>query len=631
MSADIVFVALALWLAFVLRLSGWTWPSDIQIWLFVPAPIIALPVFMKFGLYREVVRYVGYRAMLAIIKATGIFVLMWTLLTITFLPLLFGSEATFPAYLDSASTFPRSIPIIFWMILILIVGGSRQIVRWTLFEFTTTKTPPKKNVLIYGAGKTGLELASSLYHDAKVNVLGFIDDDLSLKNHYIQSLKVFGDRTEIARIRENNSPLEVLFATPQMNNEERKKLLKYLEDKKVSVRTVPPLAEIASGEVAIGNLRGIDIKDLLAREVVAPNPRLLTTCISNKNVLVTGAGGSIGSELCRQIVHLEPACIVLFDHSELNLFSINSELLNLCERTNNRINIFPILGSVINKDRIYETIKNFKIDTIYHAAAYKHVALIEDNIDEGVSNNIFGTYNIAQAALDFNIENFILISTDKAVRPTSIMGATKRIAELIIQGLSNKATNECISGKSRTRFIIVRFGNVMGSSGSVIPLFQKQIENGSPVTITHPEATRYFMTISEASQLVIQAGSMSGDCSVFILNMGQPISILSLAKQMIYFSGHTLKTEENKADDSAIEIKYTGLRRGEKIKEELFISDNIKDTEHPMIMKAQEIFCEWQEVAEMLKALDLNNNLDSSKMRQLLFQYSLQSNFKGLT
>ena len=617
---DILLVTFSLWLAFALRLSEWFWPSESQLWLFVLGPILALPVFIRFGLYRAVIRYIGHKAMLAIIQAITMLVLIWLVIAITLLPLYIGVEKLW---------FPRSVPILFWMTLLLTVGGSRQGVRWLLSSRSISKINlrPQKNVLIYGAGRAGLELATSLSHNKDIRLLGFIDDDRTLRGHFIQNLEVLGGRTEIEKIRTTTSPLEILLATPATNPGERKELLKYLETKRVTVRTIPSLGDLTSRVMTRDDLRDVDITDLLAREVVAPNQKLLAACISNKKILVTGAGGSIGSELCRQILKLNPVLIVLFEHSELNLYKVNAELVDLCKSANSSVKIIPVLGSIINKQRVEDIIKNFKIDTIYHAAAYKHVNLIESNIEEGVENNIFGTYTVAQAALDLQVENFILISTDKAVNPTSVMGATKRIAELIIQGLSQKYKSEHINGKKTTHLVIVRFGNVLGSSGSVIPLFQKQINSGGPITITHPETTRYFMTIPEASQLVLQAGSIDfgENCSIFALNMGEPVSILSLAKQLVYLSGHMLKTNENSMDESSIEIQYTGLQKGEKIHEELFIGDNITSTEHPMILRAQEIFCEWSEVEEILEQLKPQHRLSTEKIRQQLLQCAIRS------
>jgi UDP-N-acetylglucosamine 4,6-dehydratase len=617
MMVDLFLVSVALWLAFALRLSELSWPVHEQMWLYILAPVIALPIFINFGLYREVVRFIGHKGMLSIFQATGILVLLWLLVTTAILPIYFEVEVS----------FPRSIPILFWMALLLTIGGSRQIARSLLLELATIETPKShtnKNVLIYGAGRVGLELASSLSHNKGVHILGFIDDDHTLHGHFINNLEILGDRTEIERIRATSSHLEVLLAAPSMKGEQRKNLLKFLENKKVVVRTVPSLNDFASGKATVNNLRNIDITDLLARKEVKPNQKLLTTCVTNKNVLVTGAGGSIGSELCRQIFELNPSCLVLFEHSELNLYRINLELKSLYELENCKVKIIPILGSINNKNHVEKTIENFKINTVYHAAAYKHVTLIENNIFAGVQNNIFGTFNVAQASLNQNVENFILISTDKAVRPTSAMGATKRISELIIQGLSQKHQKGTGELTESVRFVIVRFGNVLGSSGSVIPLFQQQIAAGGPITITHPEATRYFMTISEASQLVIQAGSMGDDCSVFVLDMGAPISILSLAKQMIYLSGYQLKSDENIEDDSSIEIKFTGLQKGEKIHEELFIGENITETKHPMIMKAQEDFCGWSDTENMLSELKSVDEFNADKIRQLLMKCAMK-------
>lgn len=623
MTTDILLVILSLWLAFALRLSTLFWPHQNQIGMFILAPVLSLLIFIQFGLYREVVRYIGQRGFLMIAQATGVLVLSWFFVTLTFLPI----------YLDIGlrefigNWFPRSIPLLFQMNLLLTIGGSRLVARWIL---SGSNVPPtgqaKRKVLIYGANRVGSELALSLYQNKDIQVLGFIDDDLSLKGHFIQDLKVLGDRTEIEKIRENVSPLEVLLAIPKMQPQFRKGLLKYLENKNVIVRTIPSLNEITNREVIINDLLDIDINDLLAREPRKPIQSLLTTCVTRKSVLVTGAGGSIGSELCRQIILLAPKCIILFDHSEHNLYQINLELLTECEKNNSDIKIIPILGSVIDKQRVEETIKLFQIDTIYHAAAYKHVTLIENNIREGILNNIFGTYTVAEAALNLNVKSFILISTDKAVRPTSIMGATKRISELVALGLSERSTSQSSDSKFSTRFIVVRFGNVLGSSGSVIPLFKKQIVSGGPITITHPEVTRYFMTIPEASQLVIQAGSIGGDRNIFVLDMGKPVLILSLAKRLVYLSGHILKSKENSQDSLGIEIKYTGLKKGEKIHEELFIGENITSTEHPMIMKAQDGFCEWSEVKNILADLkhSLKNN-DNESLHQKLMQYAMKN------
>ena len=622
-TADILLITLSLWLAFALRLGEWFWPNQNQLLLFVLAPILGLPIFIRLGLYRAIIRYIGHRAMLAISQAVTTLVLFWLLISVTVLPYYIGSQD---------HLFPRSIPILFWMTLLLTIGGSRQGMRWLSLslESTDTTTLTPKNVLIYGAGKTGIELAASLAQNKGIMVLGFIDDDHTLHNHYVQNLKVLGGRTAIETIRANTNSLEVLLAMPKISIEKRKELLKYLENKRVTVRTIPSLDDITSRRATPSDIRDLDISDLLAREIVKPNQKLLASCITNKNVMVTGAGGSIGSELCLQILGLNPNLIVLFEHSEPSLYKINTELVNLCIATNCNVKIIPVLGSITNKQHVENTIKNSKINTIYHAAAYKHVTLIENNIYEGIQNNIFGTYNIGQVALDLQVENFIFISTDKAVRPTSVMGATKRIAELVVQGLSQKYPSENVDERKNTRFVIVRFGNVLGSSGSVIPLFQKQITSGGPITITHPEVTRFFMTIPEARQLVLQAGSinLNKNCSIFALNMGDPVSILSLAKQLVYLSGHHLKTDESSASESGIAIQYTGLQKGEKIHEELFIGKKINSTEHPMILQAQENFCEWSRVENILDQLKPQPNPSPEKIRQLLLQFTAEGTSK---
>ena len=620
-TADIFFILFSLWLAFALQFGEGFWPDQNQFLLFILAPIIALPIFIRLGLYRAILRYIGSRAMLAVILAITMLVLLWLLISVTVLPFYIRIEDHW---------FPRSIPILFWMILLLTIGGSRQAYRWLSLSVeipnTTTRNP--KNVLIYGAGRTGIELAVSLAQNKDIQLLGFIDDDRTLHDHYVQNLKVLGGRTEIERIRAKTNSLEILLATPSASAEKRKEILKYLENKRVAVRTIPSLDDITSRRATISDVRDLVISDLLAREIVEPNQKLLATCITNKKVMVTGAGGSIGSELCLQILALNPELIVLFEHSEPSLYKINAELVSLCIATNCNVKIIPILGSITNKQRLENIIKKCEVNTIYHAAAYKHVTLIENNIEEGVHNNIFGTYNVGQAALDLRVENFILISTDKAVRPTSVMGATKRIAELVVLGLSQKYQSKNIDERKSTRFVIVRFGNVLGSSGSVIPLFQKQITSGGPITITHPEVTRFFMTIPEASQLVLQAGSinLNQSCSIFALNMGDPVSILSLAKQLIYLSGHQLKADQNSDSESGIGIQYTGLQKGEKIHEELFISKNIISTEHPMILQAQENFCEWSRVEKILDQLKEQPN--PSEIRQLLLQFTAEKTSK---
>jgi UDP-N-acetylglucosamine 4,6-dehydratase len=620
---DIFLVTLSLWLAFTLRFGVWFWPNNSQVWLFSVAPILALPIFIKFGFYKTVVRFMGQKALVETLQATGLLVLLWVFTVATFLPFYLGIKITFPRFVSTGIIFPHSIPILFWINLFLTIGGSRQIAKLILL---TPKIRPankkNRNVLIYGGGMGGIELATSLSQQSDINILGIIDDDRSLKNHFIQDLKVLGDREEIEKIRSKSGALEILLAIPSMNLKQRKELLKFLEDKDVSIRTMPSLNELASGKAKMSDLQKIDITELLGRDEVAPNKNLLKACITEKNVLVTGAGGSIGSELCRQILSLAPSNLVLLDHSEYSLYLIHQELSNIFIKINSKTTITPILGSITNKDLIDETISNFNIETIYHAAAYKHVTLLEHNIKEGIINNIIGTYIVIKTAIRLKVKNFILISTDKAVRPTSVMGATKRISELITQGLAKKQNKENKKQDESTNFSIVRFGNVLGSSGSVIPLFRKQIADGGPITITHAETTRYFMTISEASQLVIQAGSIGGNCNVFLLNMGSPVSILSLAKQMIFLSGHKLKSTKSQEYESGIEIKFIGLSKGEKIHEELFTNNNYLPTEHPMITKAQENFFSDEDVEKILKDLESTNKLNQNDLRNFILNLS---------
>lgn len=606
-ATDVFLVPLCLWLAFALRIGEWFVPNSNQVWLFVIAPIIAIPVFIKLGMYRAIVRYTGYKATLSIAQAAAVLTVAWLVAANYFMPLYLGVDID----------FPRSVPLLFWMSMFLVVGGSRYAAKWLLVG-SFGRNHHQHNVVIYGAGAAGIELASSLAHSQDTSVLGFIDDDVKLRNHFIKNLKVLGDRTEIKSLREEIGPLEVLLAIPGAPRQVRKEILDYLEDKEVSVRTLPSFNEIAKGIAKLDELKEVDVADLLGRSQVEPNKELLTACISEKNVLVTGAGGSIGSELCRQILQLCPKRLVLLEHSEYNLYEVDKELHALAAKLESDIEIIPILGSVINQKRVEEVIKHFSIETIYHAAAYKHVPIVEHNIAEGIRNNVFGTHVVAKAAFDLGVENFVLVSTDKAVRPTNVMGATKRLAELVVQGLHKEARIKHQTEKRTTHFTMVRFGNVLGSSGSVIPLFKKQIDRGGPVTVTHPDITRYFMTIPEAAQLVIQAGSMGLGGDVFVLDMGEPIKIDNLARRMIHLSGHHISDNCG----PGIQIEYTGLRHGEKLYEELLIGGNVSGTEHPMIMTAEEKSYEWSQIEVILAQLQRSiDNFDYEKARELLLSY----------
>jgi FlaA1/EpsC-like NDP-sugar epimerase len=416
---------------------------------------------------------------------------------------------------------------------------------------------------------------------------------------------------------------EILLALPATSRSRRREILSYLEGFPLHVRSVPNFTALASGHVKVSDIQEVDIADLLGRDAIPAQQELLAHCVTNRRVLVTGAGGSIGSELCRQILTLDPAVLIMFDHSEFNLYTISSELESRSLRYDSRTKVLPTLGTVRDQKKLYEVMSSWKVDTVYHAAAYKHVPIVEHNIAEGIRNNIIGTINTAQAALSAGVTNFVLISTDKAVRPTNVMGSTKRIAELVLQALSNEVAPVFfgdiakVSQVNKTRFTMVRFGNVLGSSGSVIPLFHQQIRSGGPLTVTHPQITRYFMTIPEAAQLVIQAGSMGSGGNVYVLDMGEPVRIAELAEKMIHLSGLSVRSERNPQGD--IEIEFTGLRPGEKLFEELLIGENVEGTEHPMIMCASEDFIPWEElkakISELLGALEKN---DYTQVRKVL-------------
>ena len=477
-------------------------------------------------------------------------------------------------------------------------------------------------VAIYGAGAAGNQLVAALRMGRLMRPVAFIDDDPSITNSVIAGLQVFTPKS-ILRMVELTGAQEILLAIPSSTRARRREVLDYLESFPLHVRSVPGFMDLASGRVKVDDIQEVDIADLLGRDAVPAQEGLLKHCIKGMNVLVTGAGGSIGSELCRQIIQLKPTVLLLFEHSEFNLYTIFSELEQRIKRESLPIKLLPILGSVRNQDKLYDIFKSWSVDTVYHAAAYKHVPMVEHNIAEGVINNVNGTLHTAQAALSAGVSNFVLISTDKAVRPTNVMGSTKRLAELVLQALSREkapvlyGNGDSISTINKTRFTMVRFGNVLGSSGSVIPLFHKQIKSGGPVTVTHPKITRYFMTIPEAAQLVIQAGSMGVGGDVFVLDMGEPVKIAELANKMIHLSGMSVRSDSNPHGDVAIE--FTGLRPGEKLYEELLIGENVTATDHPMIMSATEDYIPWDYLKENLEQLNAAVLADDySRVRELL-------------
>ena len=553
--------------SFSMRLGYWYWPENDLFWVIVGAPLIAFPIFMQLGLYHGIVRFLGLQALWAIVKAVSLYALIWGII----------------GFMSAIEGIPRSVILINWLLAILSIGGLRMIARWMLSG--ANDLTDQKNVIIYGAGSAGRQLANALLQSREYKPVAFIDDAKDLISQHINGIKVYSiDRVELLIQKYNVD--EALLALPSASRQRRNEIINFLEPYPILVRILPGVSELAQGKIEVEDLRTVSIDDLLGREPVKPQQSLLQENIKDKVVMVTGAGGSIGSELCRQIIKLGASKLILFEQSELALYTIDQEL--------SKDHVFPILGSVVNQDRVERVCKKFGVKTIYHAAAYKHVPMVEYNSTEGVVNNIFGTLKCAQAAINCHVEAFVLISTDKAVRPTNTMGATKRSAEMVLQALSDD--------QNTTKFVMVRFGNVLNSSGSVIPLFKNQIKDGGPVTVTDREIIRYFMTIPEAVELVIQAGAMGKGGEVFVLDMGKPVKIFDLATKMIYLSGLEVRNESN--PNGEIEIKITGLRPGEKLFEELLIGDNVSKTKHPMIMRAKEEMLSWDELSVILNSLE---------------------------
>ncbi|MBM9488068.1 polysaccharide biosynthesis protein [Pseudomonas sp. ICBG1301] len=616
---DTFVVWAALWLAFVVRLGvdEMVNPFRDHFWLFVAAPIVAIPLFVRFGMYRAVMRYFGNDALIAIIKAVSLSSLILGVLVYW--------------YSNHQTVVPRSIIFNYWWLSLIMVGGLRLAMRQYFLGdwFAAAQHVPFTNredglprVAIYGAGAAGNQLVAALRMGRVMRPVAFIDDDTSISDRVISGLQVYKPK-HIQHMIDVTGAQEILLAIPSSNRARRREILGFLEGFPLHVRSVPGFMDLASGRVKVDDIQEVDIADLLGRDAVPAQAELLEHCIKGQCVLVTGAGGSIGSELCRQIIALRPITLLLFEHSEFNLYSILSELEQRITRESLPVKVLPILGSVRNQLKLLDVFKTWRVDTVYHAAAYKHVPMVEHNIAEGVLNNVIGTLNTAQAALQAGVANFVLISTDKAVRPTNVMGSTKRLAELTLQALSHEPAPVLFGDKSnvsrvnKTRFTMVRFGNVLGSSGSVIPLFYKQIKSGGPLTVTHPKITRYFMTIPEAAQLVIQAGSMGLGGDVFVLDMGEPVKIVELAEKMIHLSGLSVRSEKNPHGDIAIE--FSGLRPGEKLYEELLIGDNVAATQHPMIMSANEDYLPWDilkaKLTELLASVDQD---DYARVRQLL-------------
>ncbi|AVJ21861.1 nucleoside-diphosphate sugar epimerase/dehydratase [Pseudomonas sp. MYb193] len=616
---DIILVWVALWLAFVVRLGidDMINPVEMHLWLFVCAPVVAIPLFIRFGMYRAVMRYFGNDALIAIIKAVSLSSLIIGVLVYW--------------YSNHQHVVPRSIIFNYWWLSLIMVGGLRLAMRqYFLGDWFaasqhvpfTSREDGLPRVAIYGAGAAGNQLVAALRMGRVMRPVAFIDDDASISDRVISGLQVYKPK-HIQRMIDATGAQEILLAIPSSNRGRRREILGFLEGFPLHVRSVPGFMDLASGRVKVDDIQEVDIADLLGRDAVPANEELLEHCIKGQSVLVTGAGGSIGSELCRQILSLRPTTLLLFEHSEFNLYSILSELEERVTRESFPVKILPILGSVRDENKLLDVMRTWHVDTVYHAAAYKHVPMVEHNIAEGVLNNVIGTLNTAQAALQAGVANFVLISTDKAVRPTNVMGSTKRLAELTLQALSRELAPVLFNQKSnishvnKTRFTMVRFGNVLGSSGSVIPLFHRQIKSGGPLTVTHPKITRYFMTIPEAAQLVIQAGSMGLGGDVFVLDMGEPVKIVELAEKMIHLSGLRVRSDKNPHGDIAIE--FSGLRPGEKLYEELLIGDNVVATQHPMIMSANEDHLSWEDLkSKLTELISAVAQDDYTRVRQML-------------
>lgn len=620
-TADIVLIWLCLWWAFVVRIGfDKAWQSVHEhSWLFVAAPLITIPVCIRFGMYRAVMRYLGREALVEIAKAV-------TMAALALALLVYWMQS------PDKPQIPRSFVMLYWINSLLAIGGLRLLMRqyfigdWMsagqqLVPFLQTKRQLPR-VAIYGAGSAGNQLARALRMGKAMEPVAFLDDDDSIATRSIAGLKVYKPKhiEEMLRI---TGATQVLLALPSVSRARRREVLAMLEPYPVHVRTVPGFMDLAQGLVKVQDLQEVDIADLLGRDAVVPNQELFDRCIKDQVVLVTGAGGSIGSELCRQILASGATTLILYEHSEFNLYAIAQELEQRITREGLRVKLIPALGSVRNKKRLLEVFHSWPVNTVYHAAAYKHVPIVEHNTGEGIRNNVMGTLYTAQAAIATSVQNFVLISTDKAVRPTNVMGSTKRLAEMVLQALSHEQQVQLFSDSEQevianhTRFTMVRFGNVLGSSGSVIPLFRKQIRDGGPVTVTHPEMTRYFMTIPEAAQLVIQAGSMGQGGDVFVLDMGEPVKILDMAEKMIRLSGLSVRSESEPHGEIA--IKFSGLRPGEKLYEELLIGDNVSGTEHPMIMRASEEYLAWDELSQILRhLLQLAEHCDCEEIRKVL-------------
>ncbi|VEB96326.1 UDP-glucose 4-epimerase [Cedecea lapagei] len=588
LAIDVILLLCAFWFAFWVRIDSMTPLTSGQHWILILSIIaVTLAFFVKLGLYRAVIRYITAKVFVSV--AVGMFASSVLLIVSTFYTNLY---------------LPRTIPFIYFSFGLLFITGSRLALRMLVNHGLKLGT----KVIIYGAGASGRQLLPALSQASEYYPVAFVDDNPRLQKTVMHGVTVYPPE-KLAWLVEKYEVQKILLAMPSLSRARKSEVMKKLEGLSCEVLSIPGMVDLVEGKASIDMLKKVSITDLLGRDPVDPVPELISRNIQGKSVMVTGAGGSIGSELCRQIILNGPKALVLFEISEFSLYAIERELSELIKNRGADIKIYPVLGNVQNQEHLERVIGSFGIETIYHAAAYKHVPLVEYNVADGVRNNVFGTLACAQAAINCGVPKFVLISTDKAVRPTNTMGATKRMAELVLQALAAQQSDTCFS--------MVRFGNVLGSSGSVVPLFEKQIAQGGPITLTHPDIIRYFMTIPEAAQLVIQAGAMGKGGDVFVLDMGEPVKIIDLAQRMVSLSGFTLRSELNPEGD--IEIKTTGLRPGEKLFEELLIGDNVMATQHPRIMAANEVKLSWDELniflSEMSQAC---NHYDMQTIRSIL-------------
>ncbi len=592
--ADLIWIPGAIWLATIIRYGHFDFTMTMRdLAVYGVTVVCSMIIFLNLGLYRAVIRYMGEEAITAVIRG------------VTISAVFLGAMIVF-----SRAEIPRSVPFIYWGIAMFFVGGSRFAI-WFYYQSPSNKN--SKKIIIYGAGDAGMQLLKSIKRSAGYCVVALLDDDRNIKGRTINGVKVYRPHHLHELVQKHNIE-QVLIALPSVSARRKKEIISQLEDESVLVKTIPSLDNIVNGKVNVEELREIEIEDLLGRDSITPDEALFEQCIEDQVVLVTGAGGSIGSELCRQIIKHSPKQIILFEISEFALYSLEQELLKVIPAD---IKLTALLGSVQDKKRMQGIFTVYGVNTVYHAAAYKHVPIVEENIIEGIRNNIFGTRYAAEAAQSAGVSTFVLISTDKAVRPTNVMGTTKRFSEMVLQALSEK--NRKFEKEPVTRFCMVRFGNVLGSSGSVVPLFKKQIKNGGPVTVTHPDIIRYFMTIPEAVQLVLQAGSLGKGGDVFVLDMGEPVKIADLAKKMIRLSGFEVKDDISEED--GIEISYSGLRHGEKLYEELLIGDNVTGTQHPRIMRAEEKMLPLSVIDEKMALLDeACNDFNVARIREILLE-----------